>query len=200
MLAGSALLFALVIGLLLMTLLRPGFGRGLEPMKWIVHGGLVMPSVVLTLLVAYALFMGERLIAKPVETPPHRIAAHADQWNWTFTYPDLDGAAATVNRMHMPVGEPVDIVLTSEDVIHSYWVPRLGGKLDAIPGHENVIRLTADRPGTYRGVCAEFCGTGHTAMTFTVEAHAAEDYLALGAMAGDEGQGVDPDAEGDDDE
>ena len=64
--------------------------------------------------------------------------------------------------------QPFDIVLTSPDVIHSFWVPQLGGKMDAIPGHRNIHRLMADAPGIHEGLCAEFCGLGHAAMRFEV--------------------------------
>ncbi|WP_244651293.1 cytochrome c oxidase subunit II [Rhizobium sp. CFBP 8762] len=173
---GSVALFALVTGILALCFIAPGFASRLSS-RWLVFGGgLVMPSVILTALVIFALFMGERLIASPQREAPLRVEAHAAQWNWTFRYPAVDGVAPTMDRLHIPSGEPVDIVITSADVIHSFWVPRLGGKLDAIPGHENIVRLQADRPGIYRGVCAEFCGEGHTIMEFTVEAHAPQDY------------------------
>jgi len=85
--------------------------------------------------------------------------------------------------LHIPAGQPVDVLVTSSDVIHSFWSPRLAGKIDAVPGHENVVRLTADRPGTYRGVCAEFCGVGHTDMHFSVVAHPPEEYAQALAEA-----------------
>ncbi|UXN74056.1 hypothetical protein N8D56_01640 [Devosia sp. A8/3-2] len=71
------------------------------------------------------------------------------------------------------------MVVTAADVIHSFWVPRLGGKIDAIPGRRNVIRLEADEPGIYWGICAEYCGPGHDTMMFRVEAHPLADYLQL---------------------
>ncbi|MCK7493505.1 MAG: hypothetical protein MZW92_20765 [Comamonadaceae bacterium] len=75
-----------------------------------------------------------------------------------------------VDELRMPAGRAVDIHTESRDVIHSFWVPRLGGKLDAIPGHVRVVRLQADAPGVDRGVCAEFCGVGHADMAMTVVA------------------------------
>ncbi len=68
-----------------------------------------------------------------------------------------------------------EVHVTSRDVIHSFWLPRLGGKIDAIPGQVNIIRLQVAEPGVYRGQCAEFCGVGHAAMSFTLQAHAAGD-------------------------
>jgi cytochrome c oxidase subunit 2 len=102
-----------------------------------------------------------------------RIEVQARMWAWEFVYPEGPSTTPTTDVLHLPVGRHVDLVVTSVDVIHSFWIPRLGGKIDAIPGRMTVIRLQADRPGTYHGICAEFCGTGHTNMLFTVEAREA---------------------------
>lgn len=173
----SVALFLLVSGLLAAIWLRPGFGTSVTPRRWIVFGGLAMPGVLLTLLVGYALFVGERLLPVALAQEPIRVSAHGVRWQWQFSYPDASGSGVT-SVLHIPAGEPVDVLVTSGDVVHSFWVPRLAGKIDAIPGHENIIRIQADRPGTYNGVCAEFCGGGHTDMRFVVEAHAPEDYQA----------------------
>jgi len=79
---------------------------------------------------------------------------------------------------------PVDLVITSGDVIHSFWIPRLAGKMDAIPGRVNVLRVQADTPGPYAGECAEFCGTGHAGMRFEVVVHPAADFAAVLAATG----------------
>jgi cytochrome c oxidase subunit 2 len=177
MLWGAIAIFVPVLALILLAVFRPGFASNIPAKNWIVWGGLVLPTVVLTALVTFALFQGERLLAKPLATMPLKVAVDARQWAWDFSYPDADIDGVT-NVLHIPAGQPVDILVTSSDVIHSFWVPRLGGKIDAIPGHTNTIRLQADRPGTYHGVCAEFCGTGHSEMPFTVIAHALENYDA----------------------
>jgi len=91
-------------------------------------------------------------------------------------YPD--NGVRLKNEMRVPVGRAVDVHTQSSDVIHSFWVPRLGGKLDAVPGRTLVVRLQADRAGTYRGQCAEFCGTGHAHMTMTVIAMEPADFDA----------------------
>ncbi|MGH8431133.1 MAG: cytochrome c oxidase subunit II, partial [Solimonas sp.] len=105
------------------------------------------------------------------------IEVHAEQWRWNFRYPD-HGGLATEGVLHLAAGTPVDVVVTSGDVIHSFWVPRLAGKIDAVPGRANTLRLQADTPGRYQGQCAEFCGTGHATMRFDVVVHAAADYAA----------------------
>jgi cytochrome c oxidase subunit 2 len=83
---------------------------------------------------------------------------------------------ATANEIHIPVGQTVDIALTSDNVIHSFWVPELAGKLDTIPGQVNHLRLKATRAGVYRGECAEFCGIQHANMNFSVIAQAPADF------------------------
>ena len=95
------------------------------------------------------------------------------QWWWEVRYPGEEGEpdVMTANRLVMPAGEPVDFRLISADVIHAFWVPRLGGKMDAVPGRINTLRLRVDDDGgrPLRGQCAEFCGLEHTHMIFAVE-------------------------------
>lgn len=177
MFSGSVVLFGLVLGLLTISLLRPRWIAGIKPMHWIVGGGLILPVPILVGLLFAALLLGERLLPLPGADAPMRIEARASQWQWRFAYPDIAGAVETA-VLHLPSGQPVDIVVTADDVIHSFWIPRLGGKIDAIPGRENIIRLEADKPGTYRGICAEYCGEGHETMGFAVEAHEPSTFAA----------------------
>lgn len=176
MLFGSIVLFAIVVGLFGLAFIRPAWLSGISARNWIIHGGITMSSVVILLLLVAAFVLGERLIARPLADPPLQVQANGRMWVWEFSYPEADGQPVTMDVLHIPAGQPVDVVVTSSDVIHSFWSPRLAGKIDAIPGHENVVRLTADRPGTYGGVCAEFCGIGHTDMRFSVVAHPPEEY------------------------
>lgn len=182
MLAGAAALFALVMGLFAIGFLRPGWGTSGSPHRWIVLGGLVLPAVVLVPLVIYGLITGERLLLL-AEAAPTRIEVHAERWRWTFHYPD-HGGKTTDDLLHLPAGVPLDIVVTSRDVIHSLWIPRLGGKIDVVPGRVNVLRLQADTPGRYEGLCAEFCGVGHAKMRFEVLVHPAAEFAAALAQAG----------------
>ena len=182
---GAVVLFALVFVLLAFAFLRPGIGRRAPPAFWLVGGGLVLPALVLTPLMIYALWTGERLIFRPADGAVTQVDVLARQWEWAFTYRTPDGAThRSVNILHIPAGQPVRLNITSSDVIHSFWVPRLAGKIDAIPGHNNVLRLSADAPGMYRGLCAEFCGVAHLEMQMTVQAHAslAEYEAAIAAL------------------
>jgi cytochrome c oxidase subunit 2 len=181
MLAGAAALFALVLVLFALVIRRPGWGAGVSPARWIVLGGLVLPAAVLPALVAYAMIAGERLLPLP-GTAPTRIEAEGRRWVWTFRYPDY-GKVETTNVLHLPAGVPVDIIVTSPDVIHALWVPRFAGQIDLVPGHVNRRRIQADRPGRYEGLCAQFCGIGHPAMRFVVIVHPAADFSAELARA-----------------
>lgn len=173
MLVGSGVIFVLLSIVLAFALTRPGPLRAFGAHNTILWGGLIVPAIILTALVGAAFVLGQRLLATPRETMPLRIEAVARQWQWEFRYP---GGGSTVDRLHMPAGQDVDFAVVSEDVIHSFWIPRLGGKIDAIPGHENVVRLRADRAGVFGGACAEFCGSGHAMMSFTVEVHEEADF------------------------
>ncbi len=181
MLAGSVVLFALVMVLFALVMRRPGWGSGVSPGRWIVLGGLVLPALVLMPLVAYGLIVGERLLPLAGRTP-QRIQAEGRQWVWTFRYPDSDGVE-TVGTLHLPAGVPVDITVSSLDVIHGFWIPRLAGKIDAVPGHVNHLRILADKPGRYEALCSEFCGLGHAGMRFVVIVDPAADFPAALARA-----------------
>jgi cytochrome c oxidase subunit II len=176
MLIGSALLFALVLAIFALVYLRPGWGSSVSPMRWIVLGGLVLPALVLIPLVGYALIAGERLLPLPGSSVP-QVEAEAAQWAWTFRYPGHPGIV-THDELHIPAGVPVDVLISSRDVIHSLWIPQLAGKLDAIPGHVNRLRIQADQPGRYEGVCNQFCGLGHANMRFVVVADPPEEFNA----------------------
>lgn len=93
------------------------------------------------------------------------VQVHSEQWKWSFNYPS---AGVVTKELHIPVGERVHLVITSEDVIHSFWVPAFGIKQDAVPGRPTQIYVTATVAGTYPGLCAELCGSGHTGMHLTV--------------------------------
>ena len=174
MLAGGLAIFGLVMALLFAALYRPANssvhgGDESGTRVWMWGFGLGFPLVTLAALTGYGLFIGERLL--PRGTPDLvTVQAEARQWAWTFRYP-RDAVPATEGVLHIPADRPVNVEITSTDVIHSFWVPRLAGKLDAIPGHVNVLRIEAERPGTYTGQSAEFSGRGYREHVFTVEAH-----------------------------
>ena len=105
----------------------------------------------------------------PADEEVLRIEAVGKQWWWKFTYPDLK--VVTANELHIPVGRAVQLHLRSADVIHSFWVPKLAGKMDLIPNKDNSMWFKAEEPGLYYGQCAEFCGVSHANMRFRVVVH-----------------------------
>jgi cytochrome c oxidase subunit II len=177
MLTGAALIFTLVITLFALVVCRPGFGRSISPGRWMVLGGLVLPVPVLLALMIYGMAKGEFLLGAWQNEPVGaRIEARGSMWHWDFRYPDMAATPSSSGTLHIPAGVVVEVSVTSTDVIHSFWIPRLAGKIDAIPGHTTRLRIKADIPGRYGGICAEYCGTGHTGMRFDVEAHPQESY------------------------
>ena len=115
------------------------------------------------------------------DRPPdaQQVTVIGQQWWWEYRY-DLDGDGeddiVTANDLVIPAGEPVTLAITSRDVIHSFWIPTLNGKRDAVPGREHPLLIQADEPGVYRGQCTEFCGLSHAYMRMRVVALAPDDY------------------------
>jgi cytochrome c oxidase subunit 2 len=132
----------------------------------------VTASVLLLIALMVASFFTDRALARLSLQDAVHIEVTAHQWWWSATY--LDGEpnqhVDTANEIHVPVGKPVIIRLKSADVIHSLWVPNLAGKKDLIPGRTALINFRADKPGIYRGQCAEFCGYQHALMGFLIVA------------------------------
>ena len=143
---------------------------GGERIVWI--GGLAFPIVVLTGLLIYGLNVSARVAAEP-QPGEMRVRVTGEMWWWRVAYLDDQGREVIqdANEVHIPVGQPVVFELESADVIHSFWVPRLGGKTDMIPGRRNFMRLQADEAGVFGGQCAEYCGGPHALMGFVVVAH-----------------------------
>jgi cytochrome c oxidase subunit 2 len=136
--------------------------------RWLIGGGLLLPGVSIVILLAFGVPLGQRMLPVPLTVPPLRIQVTGHQWWWEVRYPD--SGVVTANQLILPAGRSVDVEVGSADVIHSFWVPRLGGKLDMLPGRSQVVRLQADWPGEFRGQCVEFCGSQHAHMVLAVEA------------------------------
>lgn len=139
----------------------------------VIGGGIVFPVIALSVFLAYGLLV-MRAGAGPQGgqgAAPFRIAVVGERWWWRVIYLNVDGQRVeSANELRIPTKRPVAIELTSADVIHSFWVPRLAGKLDMIPGRKNILHLAADEPGISRGQCAEYCGGAHALMSFYVVA------------------------------
>ena len=133
----------------------------------IIGGGILFPVIVLSALLIYSLTITDAIVGEG-EPPALRIEVVGEQWWWRVHYLDKNGRAelVTANEVHIPLGQPVELSLKSADVIHSFWVPNLAGKVDMVPGHTNMLHLTAKQPGVFRGQCAEYCGGPHALMAF----------------------------------
>ena len=180
MLMLATAVFLVVIGFYAFVLLRFRERRQAEPgnhprhaTALVVVGGFLAPAVILLVLIA-ATVRAIHATALPPSEPTVLIQVIGRQWWWEVRYPQL--GVVTANEIHIPVGRPVLIELASDDVIHSFWVPRLQGKLDMTPGHVTTTWLLADEPGVFRGICAEFCGIQHALMAFEVVAESDDEF------------------------
>ena len=204
--AGAGLLiWAVVIGLAFyLMFIAPTEHNERRSKLLIIGGGVVVPTLLLTLLLVLGLPMLPRLVA---EAPEDALVIEVEglQWWWRVKYPDAQAldefsvpaegrpirnasettlsrgeetAVETANEIYLPVGQPVQFYLTSGDVIHSFWIPSLGGKVDMVPGRRTRLRLTPTRTGTYRGACAEYCGGSHALMNFDVVVVEPEEFEA----------------------
>lgn len=188
MAAGTGFILIAMLALGVWAVLRSRHVEASAPRSapWLlIGGGLVLPGAVIAALLAYGLRLDE------VQWPPGaraeaQQAFHVDlvahRWWWEARYPGAAGGGKhgagvasesrgmlrTVNAVYVPAGVPVHLRIFSTDVIHGFWVPRIAGKLDAVPGRINRIRLLVEAPGEYAGICAEYCGEGHAHMQFTL--------------------------------
>jgi cytochrome c oxidase subunit 2 len=159
------------------TELAPTAGRG--GLLWIYFGGLLIPALIL--IVTFGLTLGSlHATVRPGRDPAATVRIIGHRWWWEIRYTDRDATKTivTANEIHVPVGQPVRLELTSADVIHSFWIPQLAGKTDAIPGVTNVAWLEADTAGIYRGACTEYCGLQHANMAAVVVAEAPAAFAA----------------------
>jgi cytochrome c oxidase subunit 2 len=140
--------------------------------RMITWGGVVIPLLIL-LVLAVVTVRTTNALRRP-EPNALRIDVVGKRWWWSVTYPSIH--FVTANDIHLPAGRPIEIHLSSDNVIHSFWVPQLAGKVDTIPGQDNVLRFSASTPGTYEGECAEFCGIQHAHMGFVVVVQSPGDF------------------------
>lgn len=155
-----------------------GGGQG-----WITIGGMLIPFIVLFVIFVFGLNL---LASFPIHEANQQAHMKPDilvighQWWWEVHYlsDKPDQIVITANEIHIPANRPVTLELETHDVIHSFWVPALHGKVDLIPGHPNFVRIEAAQPGAYAGQCAEYCGAQHAHMRLLVIAQPPEAYQA----------------------
>jgi cytochrome c oxidase subunit 2 len=171
--------YVVVLALTAVALFRPRRTAADERTgtRWIVIGGLGVPAMAVGVLFVMSLRTLGALAVPPAE-PAIAIDVMGHQWWWSISYEGPDDGFVTANEIHVPVGAPVRVRLRSADVIHSFWVPSLAGKLDLIPGKTTETWIQADRVGVYRGQCAEYCGLQHARMALLVVAQPPEEFEA----------------------
>ena len=168
MFVGAALLFVLTMALLAWAVGGGETRRRFAASTWILGGGIALPVVVLVALFLYA--QGRAASGAPGADAPLIVGVIGRDWWWELRYRDpRDGREIVLaNELHLPAGRSVILGLNSSDVIHSFWVPALAGKVDMIPGRVQQLRLATGAPGRHRGQCAEFCGEQHAQMALEV--------------------------------
>ncbi len=176
---GGTLIMVLVIAAAALAIYGGRLRASLSSERFVVVMGLAFPVVVLTALLIYGFALMRA--GEPQQTTPGdlRVEIAGELWWWRVTYVTADGRrVSSANELHLPVGKPVEIALTSTNVIHSFWAPQLAGKLDMIPGRTNTLTVTATEEGISRGQCAEYCGGAHALMAFHLVAQAPEEFGA----------------------
>ncbi|PWJ87971.1 cytochrome c oxidase subunit 2 [Mesorhizobium loti] len=160
----------------------------------------VVAAVAATVIIIAGLTIASFYTTRDIGVPKSdalTITVRGQQWWWQVFYAGADATPGfqTANEIHIPIGTDVHLRLESADVIHSFWVPSLAGKQDLVPGRSNSMLLRAEKPGVYRGQCAEFCGLQHSHMAIMVVAEAPADYDRWAAsQRGDATMPADPDA------
>lgn len=178
---GALAIWLLVVVIAARAAFRPAHGDEAERLRkatrLIIYGGMVIPTVVLAGLLVYGLALLPRMLA-PAPRGSLQVAVEGRQWWWRVRYlPPAGGEPIELaNEIRLPKGEPVEFLLESHDVIHSFWIPALGGKIDMIPGRRTRLSLLPTKTGELRGACAEFCGASHAFMAFVVVIQEKEDF------------------------
>jgi cytochrome c oxidase subunit 2 len=170
MVVGAGVVWVAVLGIALYASLRPG-PHDRRTGRWLIlGGGVIVPTTVLGALLVYGLLLMPQLREPAVPEGPY-IAVSGEQWWWRVRYVGFgsdggDDAVTLANEIRLPVGARVRLLLDSPDVIHSFWIPSLAGKVDMIPGRTTTLVLEPTHTGVFRGACAEYCGTAHAHMRF----------------------------------
>ncbi len=169
----AILVFLIVEGLIVYVVIRYRQRGPDDPVPEQIHGSTAMEltwtigtSVALLFVLVVFWQTMTTLAAPPADAEALQVVVRGKQWWWEFEYPEY--GFRTANELYIPVGQPVEFVTESDNVIHSFWVPRLSGKVDVVPGQQNRIWFQADEPGEYFGQCAELCGVQHAGMRFKV--------------------------------
>lgn len=182
MTVGAAVIWLSVLALAIVSARAEPNGDRETQAKRLIVAGAAFPTVVLAGLLTYGLTLLPRAL-EPAPEDALRVWIHGEQWWWRIRYQPAAGPPFVLaNELRLPVGRPVEFLLQSDNVIHSFWVPSLGGKMDLIPGRTNRLLLRPTKVGTYAGMCAEFCGRAHAKMRLDVVVLPVEAYEEWAAL------------------
>jgi cytochrome c oxidase subunit 2 len=177
--AAAVVVFVVVEGLIVFAIFKFRQRKGDTSNPKQTHGNTpleiawtIAPALLLAVLAVPTISTIWALAKEPAGAVKITVTGH--QWWWRYDY--AGEKVTTANELHIPAGKPVRLSLRSADVIHSYWVPRLAGKQDVVPGRTNHLTIQADKPGDYFGTCVEYCGLSHANMRLNVIAHTPTDY------------------------
>jgi cytochrome c oxidase subunit II len=173
-----AIIFVIVAAIIVFALMRFRWREG-EPDPRQIEGNTTIEIVwtgipCLIVVALFALTARTMTLADPPPAPEPDLVVTGHQWWWEARYPK--SGVVVANELHIPVGKAMSVRLESTDVLHEFWVPELARKMTTVPGHPNHIWLEADKPGTYLGICSEFCGTQHAWMHFLLVAEPAAEF------------------------
>lgn len=183
LLIGAGVIWTAVVGAAVYAHSRRAHaGREREARLFVIWGGAILPTVLIGALLVWGL-----LVLRDITADDGALTVRVDgeRWWWRVIYETPEGDVVTANEIRLPVGQRALFRLTADDVIHSFWVPALGGKMDMIPGRETTLTLTPVKTGSWGGLCAEFCGGAHALMRFdavVMEPAAFEQWLASEAL------------------
>jgi cytochrome c oxidase subunit II len=176
---GGIVLAAVVLTLWLAVSGPSGVRSTLSSREIVVGGGIIFPAITLTGLLTYSLWLMQAGVRSSDRNEVYHIGIIGEQWWWRVSYRGADGREfASANEIHIPMNRVIEFTLQTADVIHSFWVPNLAGKLDMIPGRTTRLVTSADRSGIFRGQCAEYCGGPHALMAFRVIAMPQDQFEA----------------------
>jgi cytochrome c oxidase subunit 2 len=186
MMVGAIVIWTLVVAAAIYAIrVNRGAHSERDANLFVIGGGVALPTVVLAALLWYGLPVLPQVMALAPDGAM-RIRVTGKQWWWRVQYATPDGFVETANELRLPVGQRVEVQLTSPDVIHSFWVPSIAGKMDMIPGRITRLALEPTRTGVFRGVCAEYCGASHALMAMVVTVVDADGFQRwLDGQAGD---------------
>ena len=177
MTVGAVLTWMAVVGLALYSILTRDRYSERTAGLFVIGGGVVVPTVLLAALLVYGLPILPAVLALPPESDL-KIRITGKQWWWRVEYLTLGGRIESANELRLPVGRRIELQLESRDVIHSFWVPSIAGKMDMVPGRVTRLALEPTRTGVFRGACAEYCGASHAKMAFEVIVLPANEFAA----------------------